>query len=59
MHILLYKQLRLYIDLYIKKQHIFLLRNRSDNLYSIYIFQIKSSLIWKVQTRNLFCFVNH
>ena len=59
MHILLYKQLRLYIDLYIKKQHIFLLCNRSDNLYSIYIFQIKSSLIWKVQTRNLFCFVNH
>ena len=59
MHILLYKQLRLYIDLYIKMQHIFLLRNRSDNLYSIYIFQIKSSLIWKVQTRNLFCFVNH
>ena len=30
----------------IKKQRVFLLRN--DNLYSIYTFQIKSSLIWKV-----------
>ena len=39
---LAYKQLRLYINLYIKKQHLFLLRN--DDLYFIYIFQIKSSL---------------
>ena len=31
-----YKQFRLYINLYIKKQHIFLLRN--DDLYSIYTF---------------------
>ena len=29
----MYKQLRLYIDLYIKTQHVFLMRN--DNLYSI------------------------
>ena len=40
---LIYKQLHLYINLYIKKQHVFLLRN--DHLYSIYTFQIKSSLI--------------
>ena len=40
------KQLSLYINLYIKKEHDFLLRN--DNLYSIYTFQIKLSLIWKV-----------
>ena len=40
------KQLRLYTNLHIKKQHIFLLRN--DDLYSIYTFQIKLSLIWKV-----------
>ena len=38
----MYKQLHLYINLYIKKQHVFLLRN--GNLYSIYAFQIKSSL---------------
>ena len=43
---LIYKQLHLYINLYIKKQHVFLLRD--DNLYSIYTFQIKSSLIWEV-----------
>ena len=30
----------------LKKQNVFLLRN--DDLYSIYIFQIKSGLIWKV-----------
>ena len=40
---LIYKQLRLYINLYIKKQHVFLLHN--DDLYSIYTFKIKSSLI--------------
>ena len=40
---LIYKQLHLYINLYAKKQHVFLLRN--DDLYSIYTFQIKSSLI--------------
>ena len=39
---LIYKQRCLYIDLDIRKQHIFLLRN--DDLYSIYTFQIKSSL---------------
>ena len=39
----IYKQLRLYINLYIKKEHVLLLRN--DHLYSIYTFQIKSSLI--------------
>ena len=39
----IYKQLRLDINLYIKKQHVFLLRN--DHLYSIYTVQIKSSLI--------------
>ena len=43
---LIYKQLHLYINLCIKKQHVFLLRN--DELYSIYTFQIKSSLIGKV-----------
>ena len=32
---LIYKQLRLYINLYIKKQYVFLLRN--DGLHSIYI----------------------
>ena len=42
-YILIYKQLRLYINLYIKKLHVFLLRN--DDLHSIYAFQIKSSLI--------------
>ena len=31
------------INLYIKKQHVFLPRN--DDLYSIYTFQIKSSLV--------------
>ena len=36
----------LYINLYIKKQHIFLLRN--DKLNSIYIFQIELTLIWKI-----------
>ena len=41
-YILIYIELHLYINLYIKKQHVFLLRN--DNLYSIYTFQIKSSL---------------
>ena len=44
----MYKQLRLYINLYIQKQHVFLLPN--DQFYSIYTFQIKSSF---------FCFVNH
>ena len=39
----IYKQHRLYINLYIKKQHVFLLRNA--DLYFIYTFQIKSSLI--------------
>ena len=39
----MYKQLRLYNNLYIKKQQVFLLRN--DDLYSIYTFQIKLSLI--------------
>ena len=39
---LIYKQLRLYINLYIKKQHNFLLRN--DDLYSIYTFQIEFDL---------------
>ena len=38
----MYKQLRVYINLHIKKQHVFLLCN--DHLYSIYTFQIKSSL---------------
>ena len=44
-HMLIYtfKQLRLNIQLYIKKQHVFLLRY--DDLYPIYTFQIKSSLI--------------
>ena len=37
-YVLIYKQLRLYINLNIKKQHILILRNA--NLYSI--------LIWKV-----------
>ena len=55
--ILIYKHLRLYINLYIKKQQDFLLCN--DDLYSIYTFSIKSSLIWKVQIRNFFCFVNY
>ena len=41
---LIYKQLYLYINLYIKKQHVSLLRN--DDLYSIYTFPIKSSLVW-------------
>ena len=40
---LMYKQLSLYVNLYNKKQHVFLLRN--DDLHSIYTFQIKSSLI--------------
>ena len=40
---LIYKQLRLDINLCAKMQHVFLLRN--DDLYSIYTFQIKSSLI--------------
>ena len=40
---LICQQLCLYISLYIKKQGVFLLRN--DDLYSIYNFQIKSSLI--------------
>ena len=48
---------RLYINLYIKKQHVFLLRH--DNLYSSYAFQMKSSLIWKVQIRNFSCFLNY
>ena len=39
----MYKQLRLYIDLYINNQNVFLLRN--DNLYSIYTFQIISNQI--------------
>ena len=34
---LIYKQLSLYINLYIKKKHVFLSRN--DNLYSIHTFQ--------------------
>ena len=34
---------RLYINLYVKNQHVFLLLN--DDLYFIYTFQIKSSLI--------------
>ena len=43
-YVLIYiKQLRLYVHLYTKKQHVFLLRN--IDLYSIYTFQIKSSLI--------------
>ena len=37
---LIYKQLYLYI----KKQHVSLLRD--DDLYSIYTFPIKSSLVW-------------
>ena len=53
----LYKQLRLYVHLYTKKQHVFLLRN--IDLYSIYTFQIKSSLIWKVWIKNFFCFLNY
>ena len=40
---LIYKQLRLCINLYVKKQHVFPLYN--DDLYSINTFQIKSSLI--------------
>ena len=40
---LIYKRLRLYIDLYIQKEHVFLLRN--DDLYFINTFQIKSSLV--------------
>ena len=43
---LIYKQFREYINSYIRKQHIILLHN--DDLYSIFTFQIKSSLIWKV-----------
>ena len=39
----LYKQLNLYINLYIKMQHVFLLCN--DDLSAIYTFEIKSSLI--------------
>ena len=39
-------QLNLYINLYIKKQHVFPLCN--GDLYSILTFQIKSSFIWKV-----------
>ena len=42
----IYKQLRLYINLNIMKQHVLLLQN--DDLYSIYTFQIKPSLIWRV-----------
>ena len=41
-----YKQLRLYINLYIKKQYIFLQCN--DDLCPIYTFQTKSSFIWEV-----------
>ena len=43
---LIYIQLVLYINLYIKKQGVLLLHN--DDLYSVYTFQIKSSLILKV-----------
>ena len=43
---LIYKQLRLCINSYTKKQLVFLLRN--GDLYSIYPFQIKSNLFWKV-----------
>ena len=38
-----FKQLRSYVNLYIKKQLVFLLSY--DELYSMYTFQIKSSLI--------------
>ena len=38
----IYKQHRLYINLYIRKQHVFLLRN--GDLYFIYAFQIKFDL---------------
>ena len=41
---LIYIQLVLYINLYIKKQGVFLLHND----HSVYTFQIKSSLILKV-----------
>ena len=43
---LIYKQLRLYINLCTNKQHVFVLCK--DNLYSIYTFQIKSNFIWRV-----------
>ena len=39
----IYSFMHLIYNLYIKEQHVFLLRN--DNLYSFYTFQIKSSLI--------------
>ena len=39
----IYKHLRLYINLYINMQHVFLLRN--DDLCPISTIQIKSSLI--------------
>ena len=43
---LIYKQLSLYVHLYIKKQQVFPFWN--DGLYTIYNFQIKPILIWKV-----------
>ena len=54
---LIYKQLPLYINLYIKKQHVFLLRN--DDLCSIYTFQIKSSLIFFDITKETFYSIFH
>ena len=40
---LTYKQSHLYINVYTKKQHVFLLRN--DNLSSIYTFQIQNEFL--------------
>ena len=49
------RQVSLHINLYVKKQHVFLLIN--DDLYSIYSFQIRLILIQKLQMRNFFLFL--
>ena len=49
------RQVSLHINLYVKKQHVFLLSN--DDLYSIYSFQIRLILIQKLQMRNFFFFL--
>ena len=46
---LIYKQFHLYINLYIKKQHVFLLRN--DNLYSIYSLDLLIIVFLKALSR--------
>ena len=46
---LIYKQFHLYINLYVKKQHVFLLRN--DNLYSIYTLDLLIIVFLKALSR--------